>query len=301
VRTNFGAGAAAVQLDLFFEASHSWSHRRRSQMRFDQPHQVTSRSVAEGQDAGLASWADHFDPNFAQYAVGPAGDADAVDAVDDDVMDREGRCCYGHKRFPFARIGITVRHPVAGRVTDPTFVLSNARSRARQALAGGHPRFARRAPESQVRNRLPAGGRGIEPSVPGRERRPYRRRSRPVNLDRADLRRSALVVSVPANLSKDHTALSSERRLAFLEPAGPTGSDMPASAKGASIGFSEGPQCLTGSLAVKDGGPGREAPPGKPKWMRWRTYERKYEIWERAVDEANAEFTVRAARILKLL
>jgi hypothetical protein len=44
-----------------------------------------------------------------------------------------------------------------------------------------------------------------------------------------------------------------------------------------------------------------EAPPGKPKWMRWRTYERKYEIWERAVDEANAEVTVRAARILKLL
>jgi hypothetical protein len=33
--------------------------------------------------------------------------------------------------------------------------------------------------------------------------------------------------------------------------------------------------------------------------MRWRTYERKYEIWERAVEEANDEFTVRAARLLK--
>jgi hypothetical protein len=33
--------------------------------------------------------------------------------------------------------------------------------------------------------------------------------------------------------------------------------------------------------------------------MRWRTYDRKYEIWERTAGEANAEFTVRAARILK--
>ena len=42
-----------------------------------------------------------------------------------------------------------------------------------------------------------------------------------------------------------------------------------------------------------------DSPPPKPKWMRWRTYERKYEIWERAVEEANDEFTVRAARLLK--
>jgi hypothetical protein len=42
-----------------------------------------------------------------------------------------------------------------------------------------------------------------------------------------------------------------------------------------------------------------DTPPTKPKWMRWRTYERKYEIWERAVEEANAEFTVRAMRILR--
>jgi hypothetical protein len=40
-------------------------------------------------------------------------------------------------------------------------------------------------------------------------------------------------------------------------------------------------------------------PPTKPKWMRWRTYERKYEIWERAVEEANDEFTVCAMRILR--
>jgi hypothetical protein len=44
-----------------------------------------------------------------------------------------------------------------------------------------------------------------------------------------------------------------------------------------------------------------DTPPGKPKWMRGRTYERKYEIWERAVEEANAEFTAHAARLLKWL
>jgi hypothetical protein len=42
-----------------------------------------------------------------------------------------------------------------------------------------------------------------------------------------------------------------------------------------------------------------DTPPTKPKWMRWRTYEEKYEIWERAVDEANTEFTVCAMRILR--
>ena len=44
-----------------------------------------------------------------------------------------------------------------------------------------------------------------------------------------------------------------------------------------------------------------DTPPPKPKWMRWRTYDRKYEIWKRTAGEANAEFTVRAARILKWL
>jgi len=39
--------------------------------------------------------------------------------------------------------------------------------------------------------------------------------------------------------------------------------------------------------------------PIKPKWMRWRTYERKYALWERAVERANDEFTVRAMRILR--
>jgi hypothetical protein len=43
------------------------------------------------------------------------------------------------------------------------------------------------------------------------------------------------------------------------------------------------------------------APPQKPKWMRWQTYERKYERWERVVEKADAEFAVRAARLLKWL
>jgi hypothetical protein len=44
-----------------------------------------------------------------------------------------------------------------------------------------------------------------------------------------------------------------------------------------------------------------DMPPKKPKWMRWRTYERKYDVWERAVEKADEEFTIRAGRILKLL
>jgi hypothetical protein len=42
-----------------------------------------------------------------------------------------------------------------------------------------------------------------------------------------------------------------------------------------------------------------DTPPGKPRWMRRPTYERKYERWEQAVEKANEEFTVRAARLLK--
>jgi hypothetical protein len=42
-----------------------------------------------------------------------------------------------------------------------------------------------------------------------------------------------------------------------------------------------------------------DTPPRKPKWMRWRTYERQYALWERAVEKANDEFTVRAMRILR--
>lgn len=41
-----------------------------------------------------------------------------------------------------------------------------------------------------------------------------------------------------------------------------------------------------------------EDPPLKPKWMRRRTYERKYERWERVVELANAEFTIRVGRLL---
>jgi hypothetical protein len=33
-------------------------------------------------------------------------------------------------------------------------------------------------------------------------------------------------------------------------------------------------------------------PPAKPKWMRWRTYERKIERWQRVVTRANAAFTI---------
>jgi hypothetical protein len=33
--------------------------------------------------------------------------------------------------------------------------------------------------------------------------------------------------------------------------------------------------------------------------MRWRTYQRKYERWEQAVEKANEEFTIRAACLLK--
>jgi hypothetical protein len=44
-----------------------------------------------------------------------------------------------------------------------------------------------------------------------------------------------------------------------------------------------------------------DSPPIKPKWMRRRTYERKYDVWERAVEKADEEFTIRAGRILKLL
>ncbi len=42
-----------------------------------------------------------------------------------------------------------------------------------------------------------------------------------------------------------------------------------------------------------------ESPPSKPKWMRWRTYERKYEGWRRVVERADAEFTIKATRILR--
>jgi rubredoxin len=37
--------------------------------------------------------------------------------------------------------------------------------------------------------------------------------------------------------------------------------------------------------------------PAKPKWMRWRTYEREYECPESAAEKANEEFAVRAARL----
>jgi hypothetical protein len=33
--------------------------------------------------------------------------------------------------------------------------------------------------------------------------------------------------------------------------------------------------------------------------MRWRTYDRKYERWERAVEKADEEFVISAKRLLK--
>ena len=56
---------------------------------------------------------------------------------------------------------------------------------------------------------------------------------------------------------------------------------------------------LNGQLGG-DGSEGWDIPPPKPKWMRWRTYERKYERWERVVEKANDEFMTRARR-LKLI
>lgn len=40
-------------------------------------------------------------------------------------------------------------------------------------------------------------------------------------------------------------------------------------------------------------------PPEKPKWMRWHTYRRKYDQWERVVIEANAEFERCYERVLR--
>ncbi|MBV9825124.1 MAG: hypothetical protein JO001_05560 [Alphaproteobacteria bacterium] len=42
-------------------------------------------------------------------------------------------------------------------------------------------------------------------------------------------------------------------------------------------------------------------PPQKPKWMRWRTYDDKYQRWERVVEQADAQFTIRAETFLSRL
>jgi hypothetical protein len=41
-----------------------------------------------------------------------------------------------------------------------------------------------------------------------------------------------------------------------------------------------------------------EVPPLKPKWMRWRTYERRCQAWENAASRADFEFCRRAARFV---
>jgi hypothetical protein len=40
-------------------------------------------------------------------------------------------------------------------------------------------------------------------------------------------------------------------------------------------------------------------PPAKPKWMRWRTYEKKFAAWERIVERANRAFTTQTMRIVR--
>jgi hypothetical protein len=39
-------------------------------------------------------------------------------------------------------------------------------------------------------------------------------------------------------------------------------------------------------------------PPAKPKWMRWRTYERRYEMWRQVVEKADTAFVDRVAPLL---
>jgi hypothetical protein len=42
-----------------------------------------------------------------------------------------------------------------------------------------------------------------------------------------------------------------------------------------------------------------DSPPSKAKWMGRQTYERRYAVWRRVVERANAEFTIKAMRTLR--
>jgi hypothetical protein len=42
-------------------------------------------------------------------------------------------------------------------------------------------------------------------------------------------------------------------------------------------------------------------PPAKPRWMRWRTYERRYEMWRQVVEKADTAFVARVAPLLNRL
>jgi hypothetical protein len=46
-----------------------------------------------------------------------------------------------------------------------------------------------------------------------------------------------------------------------------------------------------------DGWAAWSIPPPKPKWMRWQTYDSKFERWAQAAEKANAEFAIRLSRI----
>jgi hypothetical protein len=44
-----------------------------------------------------------------------------------------------------------------------------------------------------------------------------------------------------------------------------------------------------------------DLPPPKPKWIRWRTYERKIARWQRTAERAEIEWTFRATRLVARL
>jgi hypothetical protein len=55
-------------------------------------------------------------------------------------------------------------------------------------------------------------------------------------------------------------------------------------------------------LSYALGGDGdMDLPPQKPKWMRWKTYERKLAAWEEAAVAADALFGLRCAGLLARL
>src|SRR5216684_3548478 len=99
------------------------------------------------------------------------------------------------------------------------------------------------------------------------------------------------------NRPPSHKAVSAKRPTAFLEPCR-YGLGYACQREGSFDRLQRRAAMLNRQL----GGIGWatwESPPPKPKWMRWRTYERKYEGWRRVVERADAEFTIKAMRILR--
>jgi hypothetical protein len=52
------------------------------------------------------------------------------------------------------------------------------------------------------------------------------------------------------------------------------------------------------TLSVPASSPHETGSPSFSAQVRWRTYERKYERWERVVERANEEFAIQVARLL---